>query len=405
MKCNLIKTFLITLVLVLTTYNALAQQKYPARPYRQDELVSFKPDVPMNMVLSILSSFTQRFDTRIIIDPLAHTHPIGVSVENMYWKRALEYILRSNMLQYSVRDRYYEIEKLIETDQSHPISDEELITIDRPEIEINAVFFQADYETLFELGINWSTLKNGTVQIFANGANQVVQNFLDVTIAGTVNGVVQVNALLRAFESQNKGEIIARPQIRVMSGEQGKIKVGKNFFLALQDFAGNTRFTEYEAGVILTVTPTLIGRNDSTFIYLDLIAERSDVQSADIGVTKNITEGRTQVLLLDGEETVIAGLVSYEKNKLRKGIPILRDLPSWLLGLRYMFGYESQSVKKQELVILVQAKIVPSLLKRSRIKMSARGYLKKQKRELNKSIGYERVNKNKTMQRPKRRNR
>ncbi len=193
---------------------------------------------------------------------------------------------------------------------------------------------------------------------------------------------MRVDALLRAFESTSNGEIIARPQVRVMDGQQGKIKVGKNFYLTLSDFAGNTRFTEYESGIILTVKPAVLGKNDSTFIYLDISAERSDVAPDAIGVTKNITQGNTQVLLLNGEETVLAGLLSHENQIVRKGVPLLKDLPPWFFGLRYLFGYESRKVVKKELIIFIEAKLVPSLLRRRLTRNNAQDYLDKEWQDL-----------------------
>ena len=167
---------------------------------------------------------------------------------------------------------------------------------------------------------------------------------------------------------------------------QGKIKVGKNFFLTLQDFAGNTRFTEYESGIILTVTPEVYGENDSTFIYLDIAAERSDVVPDAIGVTKDVTESTTRVLLRDGEETVIAGLFNYEIQNLRKGVPILKDLPAWFFGLKYLFGYESKGYTKKELVIFIRAKIVPSLTTRRLERVNVPEYLGSQRRDFNRYI-------------------
>jgi type IV pilus assembly protein PilQ len=356
-----------------------AQEYFPPQPYSPDELVSFTPNVPFNTALEILNSFSQRYENRIIIDSKVRTKPIGVAVEKMHWKRAFEYILRSNLLKHTRHERYYEVEDLISSSQQ-PEPKESEISIKSREIEINAVFFQADYETLHELGINWATFKNGTVRAETFGASSVAKDFLRVSGNGTINRTIKVEALLKLFESANKGEILARPQVRVMNGQKGKIKVGKNFYLTLQDFAGNTRFTEYEAGVILTVTPTVIGRNDSTFIHLDILAERSDVQPDAIGVTKSITEGHTQVLLLNGEETVLAGLLSHEVQNLHKGIPILKDLPL----LRYVFGYNSKTVKKKELVILIEAKLVPGLLERKIMQIDLYKHLDRERQEFKK---------------------
>ncbi len=356
------------------------QEEFPPRTYRPDELVSFNPNTPFNTVIDILNSFSQKFDNRIIIDAKLRAKPIGVSVENMYWKRAFEYVLRSNMLKYTARDRYYAIEDLAGNKDDKP-EVQAPYTVKTPEVEINAVFFQADYQTMRELGINWSTLIDGTVQVQTFGAANASNIYLRSSYSKAFRRV-NVNALLNTFESMSKGEVLARPQIRVMSGQKGKIKVGTNFYLTTVDFAGNLRFNEYEAGIILTVTPTVVGRNDSTFIHLNVLAERSDVQLASTNTTKNITEGSTQALLLDGEETAIAGLISNSQQRVRRGIPFLKDLPPWFFGLRYLFGYESMLNSKRELVVLLGAKLVSPLLKRRNTRIDMQDYLEEQKREL-----------------------
>ncbi len=373
-------SILVFAALLCISAPGMGQERFPVQTYQPEELVSFTRDIPMRSALQILSSYAQKYENRIIIDTEKFTGTIGVSVERMHWKRALEYILRSNMLKYVQHEKYYEIVPLQEEEEEAPAEDE--ITIDTREIEINAIFFQADYEVLHELGIDWSTLKNGTVEMHSFGASSVVQEFFNVRGSGTIRGKIKVDALLKAFESRSVGEVIAKPQIRVMEGEKGKIKVGKNFFLTIRDFAGNTRFSEYEAGIILTVTPNVIGHGDSTFIHLDITAERSDVKPDVVGVTKDIAESRTQVLLLNGEETVIAGLLSQEEKTLRKGIPILKDLPWWFFGLRYLFGYESKQSKKKELVILIRARIIPMLLTRKVSRINIRNYFRQAAKEL-----------------------
>jgi len=357
------KVFAVVVAIVFGAGLAWTQtpETFPAQPYRPEELISLNPNVPFNTAMDILNGFSQRYENRLLIDAKVRTKPIGVSVENMYWKRALEYILRANLLKYVARDRYYEVQDMIDTKAPAVDPQKNSITVWTREIEINAVFFQADYETLHELGIDWTTFKNGMVRAQTLGASNVGKEYIRLFANGNVNGSsISVSGLLRAFESKNKGEVLARPQIRVMDGEKGKIKVGKNFYLVLQDFAGNSRYTEYEAGVILTVTPKIYGRSDSTFIFLDILAERSDVQPDAFGPTKNITESATRVLLLNGEETVLAGLISYETQNLRRGVPLLKDIPV----LNLLFSYNLKNVRKKELVILLEAKIVPTLLAR-----------------------------------------
>ncbi len=374
---------LLIIMLAVTSFGIHAQESIP-RQYGADEFVSLDSSVPMRTALDILSRFSSKFDNKILIDPQNHTRSIAsinVMVNNMYWKRALEYILRSNLLKYVEREKYYEIVPLgasrgEQTEQINPHT---------KEIEIHAIFFEADYQTLLETGIDWSTLEGGRIRFKGNFGSEVSQDLFN---AGYVDrfGNWDVFALLRVFESLNKGEIIANPQIRVLDGQQGKIKVGTDFFLTVRDFAGNTRFTQFESGIILNVLPTIIERNDTTFIHFDIITERSTVFPDPVSVTKATTESRTRVLLLDGEETAIAGLFSNEERMTRKGIPILKDLPPWFFGLRYLFGYTKKEVIKKELIILLRAKIVPTIAERMAKRNIQQDFLQQKRREFDRRL-------------------
>jgi type IV pilus assembly protein PilQ len=369
-------------LLLLFAVRLLSQETIP-KEYRSDEFVSFDKSLPLKTALDILSQFSSRNEGKIIIDPQGHPGPIGVMVNNMYWKRALEYILRSNLLKYVEREKYYEVVPL--TAAQAPGGERESISNRTREIEIHAIFFEADYQTLAEAGIDWSAIRNGKVSVNSNFASELSK---DLFSAGYIDrrGKWDIFALLRTFETLDKGEIIANPQIKVVEGEEGKIKVGTNFFLTTRDFAGNTRFTEYESGIILTVTPRVIGDRDSLFIHLEIAAERSSVNPDPVNVTKVITESRTQVLLLNGEETAIAGLFSNEVQTTRRGIPILKDLPPWFFGLRYLFGFSSKSVKKKELIILLRAIVVPSIAERLSMRLGQRNYLEEKRLEFRRRL-------------------
>ena len=69
--------------------------------------------------------------------------------------------------------------------------------------------------------------------------------------------------------------------------------------------------------------------------------------------------------LLDGEESFVGGLYSNQETVTREGIPLLKDLPWWVFGLRYLFGYDASSVSKKELIVLMKAQLVPTLETRS----------------------------------------
>lgn len=100
------------------------------------------------------------------------------------------------------------------------------------------------------------------------------------------------------------------------------------------------------------------------FIYMTVDAERSTASPGAVSTIVNKQEATTEVLLLSGESTVIAGLYETEENEVRRGIPFLKDLPGWFFGLRYLFGYNSTEHSVQELVIVLQASLVPTLQER-----------------------------------------
>ncbi len=358
--------------------NALhAQQRYPQREVRADERITLDSSLPLKTALDILSQYSLKHDGKIIINTTGKNTPINVLVNNMYWKRALEYILRSNLMKFEARDKYYEVVPLITSTSGEAGG---TISSQTREVEINAIFFEADYNTAAEAGINWSLVKNGEVTIGGNFAPAEASNLFKADYRKRINNF-DIFAVIRAFESISKGEVIANPQIKVLDGEEGKIKVGQNFFLTTEDFAGNTRFSEYEAGVILTVNPIVMGAPDSLFVHLEIKAERSSVVPDASQVSKAITESNTQVLLLSGEETVMAGMFSNTVAHFRKGVPLLKDLPPWFLGLRYLFGINTESVQKKELIIILQANILPTVAERIASRSANRKIYIDQKRQ------------------------
>jgi general secretion pathway protein D len=363
----------------------MAQEAAP-REYQLEEFVSFDKNLSISEAMKILGQFSEKYENKIIVNPNESSASINLVVEKMHWKRALEYIVRANNLSFEEYENYYQI---IDKNSSAEPS-EKKIDWNTREIEIDATFFEADYNALSEIGVDWSTLSDGKVkmQVAHNAAAQAGQNMFSATFA-YVDKFVSVAALIKVFEGHQLGKVIANPQIRIMDRKEGKIQVGNNFFLTTRDFAGNTRFTEYEAGTILTVTPTIIEEGDQRFIHLTIQAEKSSVLEGTNGVVKAITDGNTEVLMLDGEETAMAGLFSTEQNTVRRGIPILKDLPWWVLGIRYVSGYNSVTLKKKELVILLKADIVASLADRVSQKKKIQYYLERKKLFQKKAVQFE----------------
>ncbi|HLP17599.1 MAG TPA: hypothetical protein VK470_15155, partial [Bacteroidota bacterium] len=78
----------------------------------------------------------------------------------------------------------------------------------------------------------------------------------------------------------------------------------------------------------------------------------------------NTSEVKTFSVLFDGEELVLGGLYNNSETNERGGIPILKDLPWWFFGLKYLFGFDKTITSKQELIILLKAEVVPTIEER-----------------------------------------
>jgi len=176
---------------------------------------------------------------------------------------------------------------------------------------------------------------------------------------------VNVGAALQLFESSGLGEIIARPQVTVRSGMIGRVQVGEDFSIKQRDFAGNVTDVFYSTGTILAVAPKVYTIEGIEFVDLTLDIERSSLTPDPLSFRINKTRATSRLLLLNGEESHMGGLFLNEERETREGIPVLKDLPWWVFGLRYIFGYNKVETTRKELIVLIRAELMPDLKNRA----------------------------------------
>ncbi|NBC27699.1 MAG: hypothetical protein GVY08_12615 [Bacteroidetes bacterium] len=429
-KRQMLKKLLLTAIFVLGVAEigfSQASDEIPREYTNPEEMISFDRRTPYVDAIEVLTNYAQKFDDRFIIDQSGESGPIGVSLPPMHWKDALNYILRVKDLVALESDDVIEIFTQEEaqalsapeqetTQETSTASvggeDEKTISTDTREIRINATFFEGNKRALREIGVDWSTLTNNVpdniadfvseeggggedgqipntqfgddqfVSVNSKGAQNVSQNvFNSIINFGDVGGGIEVQALFSAFEADNLGQILATPSVKVMDGEEGRIQVGQDFSIKQRDFAGNVTDQFFSTGTILLVKPQIVEIGDTTLIYLDLEAERSSAQPDPVSTIINKQQANTHALLLDGESTVIAGLYRTEETEVRRGIPILKDLPSWFFGLKYLFGYNSTDVQESELVVLLQAELEESVNDRLKRSFESKSELLAKKKE------------------------
>ncbi|TVR35984.1 MAG: hypothetical protein EA390_01045 [Balneolaceae bacterium] len=425
-KTNKTMKFLTTIFLITLFFAdasaVFAQDRVPREHTNPAEMISLDRRTSFPEAIDIINNFSQNYQDRFIIDRTGYTGPIGVSLPRMHWQDALDYILRAQNFVAIEAPGAYEIVRQEEAEQMQVYHRRsatspadralEKVNTNTREVRINATFFEGSKRALREVGVDWSTLTNNVpanirdivgesggsqegipstefegsfVNVNAVGAQNVSQNVFNSLINFGDVGGIEVQALFSAFEADNLGKILATPSIKVMNGEEGRIQVGQDFSIKQRDFAGNVTDQFFSTGTILTVTPHIVEVGDTTLIYIDLQAERSSAQPDPVSTIVNRQQANTHALLLDGENTVIAGLFRTEESEVRRGIPVLKDLPGWFFGLKYLFGYNSKDVQENELIILLQAELDETIQVRATRAFETQRHLLENQQRLNRA--------------------
>lgn len=379
---------IIILLMLIISFRGNAQEyleKTLTGQVNPDQMVTLSAALPFNQAVDLLNKVSEKATGKKIVSLADYTAPIGIEITNMYYEKALDIIVKYAGLVYEKKSDLIIIKKADQPEEQKKDAST-YASIDSREVKISAIFFESDVNKARQMGINWQFLlsKNGldlggqlgsTSQTnnTGTGGSGTSTNNQTTTSGGNLNASSSFNlggffgkatALFNFLESENVGEVITAPSTTVRDGQEGKIQVGSDFSIKQKDFSGNTVEKFYPTGTILTVSPHVYKEDGINYIVLNINAERSTFSVSDLTSEIKKSSATTQVVMLDGEETVIGGLFINEETKVRTGVPLLKDLPWWFFGLRYIFGSDDIKINKKELVILIKAELIPTIKER-----------------------------------------
>lgn len=367
-------TKLILLLVVFYSFNMMAQAglERTLKGYTPpDELVSLSANLPFSKAIELINKVSEKKTGKKVISVVKREDPIGVEIVNVPFEKALLMIVQYAGLIYEQKEDVTIIKSKLEN--KFEVKPETYSDIDGREVRISALFFDLDVNIAKERGINWqfmlsnksgsigtgvtttSTTSNiGSSSGSSSGTSSNTTSDFAVTGStdfGAGGFFGQALSLFRYFETQGVGELIARPSITVRDRTPGRIQVGSDFSLKSRDFAGNIMDNFFSTGSIIRATPFVYQQDGVDYVLLDLEVERSSGYPAELTTEIKKTTAKTQVLMLNGEETVIGGLYQDENTTTRSGIPILKDLPWWVFGLRYLTGSDQVKIVKKSLLL------------------------------------------------------
>jgi len=391
---RIVYTVILILILVWNVNPQEQLGKKLSGEYSPLELVSITAYASFDQAIKMLSAVSELVTGKSIISTVSIPNPIGVEIIKMPYMEALNLITYGFDLTYEIKETSILVrEKELQVrEEKIVLSDDIWADFDTREIKISAIFFEADVENARKYGIDWSALLSGNGITFGSelrtetifnkdlpgtlgesggnvGGNQqrgeepgfdlgTVTEFTTGEFTGTAT------AILRFFETQNLGEIISSPNITVRDGQKGRIQIGEDFSIKQRDFSGNVIDRFYSAGTIIEVTPYVYNKDGVNYILVKLNAERSSFLPTELTTVVKKTQATSDVLMLDGEETVIGGLYINEEVTVRNGIPVLKDLPWWVFGIRFLTGSDETIIRKKEVIIVLRVELLPTLAER-----------------------------------------
>jgi general secretion pathway protein D len=173
-------------------------------------------------------------------------------------------------------------------------------------------------------------------------------------------GKVDVEATLSALSSTGNVRILSRPVILAQNNQEASILVGSQRpFVQVSralptDEVQFDQVVQYQSvGTSLTILPTI---NDDGYVNLQVTQEVSsatDEVQFDAPVIST-REATTQLLARNGQTVVIGGLVDRQTERVRTGIPFLKDIP--VLG--FLFGSTRETTGNSELFLFLTPYIV-----------------------------------------------
>lgn len=224
------------------------------------------------------------------------------------------------------------------------INNLKVLTTDQINVKLTVAEVSSSFLT--ELGVSYAETNGKNI----GGAGQFVNKILDFTAEDIV-------AVISASGNDSIGQVLAEPNLSVISGESASFLVGGEIPITVRDNDGiSVSYKEY--GVKLSMVAKV---TDSENIRLSLLPEVSSIDKTN-GVNSGLIsvpslrtrKAQTTVQLRDGQSFVLAGLLTSEEQESLAKIPYLGDIP--ILGA--LFSKTNTERRKTELIIVATVNLV-----------------------------------------------
>ncbi len=171
---------------------------------------------------------------------------------------------------------------------------------------------------------------------------------------GNLTNSFLLDLQLSAMEQTGEGKIISSPKVTTLDNTQAKIQQGLSIpYQTVSQMGTQTQFID--AVLSLEVTPHITA-NGSIIMKIQVENDAPNTSILSAGGVPSISkkEANTQVLVKNGETTVIGGIYQMSRSKTVSGVPWFYKIP--IIG--WLFKNTSSTNATTELIVFITPRIV-----------------------------------------------
>ncbi len=229
-----------------------------------------------------------------------------------------------------------------------------------PLVQLNVEVVEMSITDKENLGINWLTSFPTYYKLDDMVWEQEGRRSTDLNITLGFFEKRSLIAALNFLMTETDARILAKPNLVVSSGKEGKILAGGEMPVLSSTQQGALPTIQWKPyGVSLNIRPTVLKNGNIN------IAMQTEVSAIDFDIAYGVAEGstvygmgtrsaETEVVLKNGETMVIGGLIKNTKTETVHKFPILGDIPL----INRLFKSTDTTIKELDLVIFITPIII-----------------------------------------------
>ena len=214
-------------------------------------------------------------------------------------------------------------------------------------------------------------------------------SFFPAGISGVIGTSQTVRALINALMEDSRIRILSSPSVLATDNRPARIQVGSEEPQATGTLtaatgavtpSSSTTIQYRNTGRIVTIIPQV---NSQGLVNLQILAEVSQ-RGGNVPVGQDsypsfdIRQAETTAVVQDGDTLAIGGIIAENRNRERRGIPYLMDIP--VFGR--FFGTTSESLRRTELVMLITPNVIRNRSEGTTVTEEFKGKLSDARNEL-----------------------